>query len=253
MQANSPTKDRFHAGRFIAFQPPPPAHRSGLDALLLAAALPQNAKGLLIDLGAGAGVAGLAALSANPKLEALLVDIDPGLVELAERSLALPENHHLAGRGRALAADVTLRGEARTAAGLPPATADWVIMNPPYNDATHRVSPSAQRARAHAAGQSGLEPWVRTAASVLKPKGGLVLICRAASLGEVLALCEGRFGGVEIVPIHSRAGEAARRIVITAKRGSRAPTTIAPSLVVHRADGTFTTRAQAIFDGAGRL
>ena len=68
-----PTRDMFHDAAFEILQPVN-GHRAGLDALLLAAALPENAEGTVADLGAGAGTAGLAALNLNRELDLLAVE-----------------------------------------------------------------------------------------------------------------------------------------------------------------------------------
>ncbi|MFC0209530.1 methyltransferase, partial [Chelativorans intermedius] len=54
------TVDAFHRGRFHLVQPAERGHRAGLDAMLLAGAVPRAFCGQLADLGAGAGAAGLA-------------------------------------------------------------------------------------------------------------------------------------------------------------------------------------------------
>ncbi|MFC6490557.1 methyltransferase, partial [Nitratireductor sp. GCM10026969] len=48
------TIDAFHRGRFHLVQPAGKGHRAGLDAMLLAGAVPGNFSGRLADLGAGA-------------------------------------------------------------------------------------------------------------------------------------------------------------------------------------------------------
>ena len=48
------TIDAFHRGRFHLVQPAKGAHRSGIDAMILAASVPPDFSGMLADLGAGA-------------------------------------------------------------------------------------------------------------------------------------------------------------------------------------------------------
>ena len=86
------TRDRFHKGAFEVYQPSGSGHRSGLDALRRAAAWPEGASGLLADLGAGAGVAGFAALNLNRDLDLLGVEKNSKMIELARRSLRLVAN-----------------------------------------------------------------------------------------------------------------------------------------------------------------
>ncbi|KJS21015.1 MAG: hypothetical protein VR78_00650, partial [Hoeflea sp. BRH_c9] len=49
--------DAFHNGGFHLLQPLGSGHRAGMDAMLLAATVPEGARGTLADLGAGAGAA----------------------------------------------------------------------------------------------------------------------------------------------------------------------------------------------------
>jgi tRNA1(Val) A37 N6-methylase TrmN6 len=62
-----------------------------MDAMLLAATVPHGASGVLADLGAGAGGAGLAAISRLPQLDAVLIERSPVMADCARRSLRLPK------------------------------------------------------------------------------------------------------------------------------------------------------------------
>lgn len=247
------TRDAFFRGGFEVLQPSGAGHRAGSDALLLAAGLPEGASGRLADLGAGVGVAGLAALAANPGLSAVLVEIDAEMAALARASLQLGANAGIGERARVLEADVTLSGERRQDAGLANQSFDYVIMNPPYNHSAQKASPDELRSLAHMMGDGGLDPWLRTAAAILRPGGTLVMIWRAERLGDVLACAQGRFGDICLLPLHSRSGDAARRIIVRAVRGSRAPLTIGEGVVLHDADGAQSKLADALLNGRARL
>ncbi|MEZ5871835.1 MAG: methyltransferase [Nitratireductor sp.] len=246
-------RDAFFRGRFEVLQPVRGGHRAGSDALLLAASLPEGARGHLADLGSGVGVAGIAAAVANPLIEVLLVEIDPLMKRLAVESLQLPANRMLHGRVTALQADATLSGEKRTASGLANNAFDHVIMNPPYNHSGQRISPDELRSLAHSMGEGGLDPWLRTAAAILKPGGMMHMIWRTERIGDVIAGCQGRFGGLIILPLHAREGEAASRIIIRAIRGSKAPVSIATGVVLHGDGDKPTALADAALNGNARL
>lgn len=99
-----------------------------------------------------------------------------------------------------------------------------------------------------------LDAWVRTAAAIVRPKGGFAAIVRPKSLGPLMTAIGGRFGGAEIVPIHPRGDSDAIRVILRATRGSRAGPAFKPPLVLHGADGHgFTERADAINNGRASL
>lgn len=247
------SQDKFHDGAFEVLQPTGSAHRSGLDALLLAASLEKGARGVLADLGAGAGVAGFAAVNLYPDLELLSIELNSDISELATRSKALPGNARIADRIRILQADVTKTGTERLEQGLDDNSVDHAIMNPPYNTVNHRVPENALKAEAHMMGEGGVDAWFRTAAAIIRPGGTLCMIYRAENIASILACSQGRFGGLEILPIHSKANEAAKRVLVRGIRGSRAALSIAPGFIVHEENGDFTKRANAIFRGEALL
>lgn len=247
------SEDDFFQGQFSALQPVRTGHRSGLDALLIAAGLPLNAKGVLVDLGSGSGVAGMAAACSNPALNTVLVEKNNIMVGLATKSLLLEKNKAIAPRLKVLEADIMLSGLAREKQGLAPNMADYVIMNPPYNHEGQRPSPDKVKAEAHVMGVSGLDSWMRTAASILKPGGTMIMIYRTEKLGEVIASSTGRFGGLSIIPVHSKENEIAKRIIVKMKKGSRAPLIILPPLIVHDDKGISTDLAKKLLNGDARL
>ena len=235
-------------------QPAKGAHRAGMDALVLAAAVPADFAGLAIDFGAGAGAAGFAVAARCLRASVLLVERSPEMVRYAEQSLAHLDNRHLAPRVSILPADVALTGKARTEAGLRDRSADFVLMNPPFNDGRDRATPDALRRAAHVAGEQIFEAWLRSAAAVLRPHGKVALIARPASIGKILSALEGRFGGAEIVPIHATTDRPAIRIVVRAMRGARGVPSLMPPLILHeQADNRFTPRAEAINAGEAAL
>lgn len=247
------TLDDFHRGRFQVLQPAGRGHRAGSDALLIAACLPEGASGRLADLGAGAGVAGLSAAAMNPALHTVLVERNPEMAELARKSLALKANSFLSGRVLVLEADVTLTGSLRQQAGLADAVFDHVIMNPPYNHEGQRASPDGMRAEAHVMGLFGLDAWMRTATAILKPGGKLSMIYRAEKLADVIACSQGRFGGLGVIAVHSRADEKAGRILVQMTKGSRAPLSLLPPIVLHEADGSPSAISNRLMNGEARI
>jgi len=248
------TIDIFHRGKFCLVQPRKSGHRAGMDAMMLAATVPSGFKGRLVDLGAGSGAASLAVLSRLNNVEATLVESSPLMLECAFKTWHHEGNAHLHDKIKIIAADVCLKGKARCEAGLMNDSFDFAIMNPPFNPATDRPTPDAEKARAHVMGEGLFSDWLRTAAAIVRPGGGVALIARPGSLSDILAAMKGRFGGVVITTILPRPDVHAIRIIISGQRGSRKALSFAPPLILHGGRGhAFTPRADAINNGRASL
>jgi len=222
-------------------------HRAGTDAILLAAAVPRAASGLLIDAGSSSGAAGLAAALDRPDLRLLLIDREADAVALAARNLVA---NGLADRGEARLVDL-LVAKSRREAGIVDGAGAVVVSNPPFLDPGQgRRSPDESRARAHVFdAPDGLDRWVRACTALCAPQGEIFLIHRADRLTALLAALDGRAGGIAVVPVHARADGDAIRVLLRARRGSRAPLRLRPPLVLHAANGRFTPLAEALHRG----
>jgi len=243
---NAFSDDAVLGGRLVLRQPLR-GHRVGHDAILLAAATAAVSGDCAVDLGAGVGAAGLALARRVDGLAVTLVEIDQELVALAHGNV---ERNGLAERARAVCLDVGGPAAAFAAAGLIPGAVDCVLMNPPFNE-PHNASPDAARRRAHAGTPATLPRWVTVAARLLRDQGALTLMWRADGLRDVLdALADG-FGAVSLLPIYPKPQAPAVRIIARAVKGSRAPLTLRPGLLLADATGHPTREAEAALrDGA---
>ncbi len=247
------TLDGFLDGSITLVQPRG-GHRAGLDAALLQAVVPADASGHAMDLGAGVGTVGFAVAARAPALAVTCVERDGEFVACAQMALRRPENAAFAPRVRLVQADVGERREAREARGLRDGTADFILMNPPY-DAPERVRPSPDMSRrgAHIAEPGALSAWCRSAAGLLKPGGLLGLIHRPAALPEIFAALNAAFGAISILPVHPGADKPAGRIVVLARKASRGPLRLMPGLILHETGGGWTEEAEAILRGRAEL
>ena len=236
------TVDAMMRGRFSIVQSAK-GHRAGLDAMLLQAVVPHHAEGHLVDLGAGCGTVAFAALTRAPALTATLVEAADEECERAERALRLPENAHLVERVEIVCA------EAETFRPIEPC--DWVLANPPYNDARHQPPEGDARRRARTGDVAMLRAWQATAHALLRPKGTAAFILRPEWWPQATF---GRgFGNERLLPVRSCEGEEASRIIAMAGKQRRSPASILPDLIVHRSDGGFRPDVAAILDGAAGL
>jgi tRNA1(Val) A37 N6-methylase TrmN6 len=243
--ADGLTEDAWLGGALTLVQPRR-GHRVGTDAALLVAAAGDVGQGRIVDVGAGVGAVGLALAKLSPLVTVDLVEIDPGLAELAEGNAA---RNGLEAQARILRIDA-LDPRARRKAGLSE-SADCVVTNPPFFEAgTVRASPDAGKARAHvmpADAGATLADWISASLAMLKPGGLFVMIHRPEALGAILAAIGS--GGIALLPVHPTVDASAHRLLVSGVKGSKAPLRLAPGLILHGADGRLTAEADAIHRG----
>ncbi|HTT97156.1 MAG TPA: methyltransferase [Rhizomicrobium sp.] len=232
------TDDRFLGGRVFVRQFNH-GFRAGLDAVMLAAAVPAQSRDETFELGSGAGTASLCLAERVRDVSGIGVEVDPVLASLANENAAANERGD---RVKFVEADIfALPTELKR---------DFahVFCNPPFHDEQGEVSPEPSRDRAlRDVGQ--FTDWIATGLKRTISGGTFTVILRADRLGEALAQMPER--GVTIFPLWPRAGEPAKRVILQARKGSRAASTLSPGHVLHNADGTYTAEADAILrDGA---
>jgi len=243
------TRDAFLGGRLTVSQPRN-GFRAGLDSVLLGASLRPGSR-CVLDLGAGVGTAALVALTHNDQASATLVERDDAVAAIARENIAA---NGMAERAHAITLDVTAKGADRAAAGLHADHYESVIANPPYFDSASGTLAAAERSGARHMSAQTLDLWVRTAATSAAPEGEVIFIYPAAGLPALLSAFSQRFGAVTVLPLVSRAGDAASRVLVRAIKGSRAPLTLLASRVLHEdASRAFTPQFEAVFRGNARL
>ena len=244
------TDDAFLGGALNVLQPAR-GHRSGLDAVLLAASVNASAGETVLDLGCGVGVAGLCVLARVPDAEALFLDRDDTALSLAERNI---ERNGFERRAHTLAFDLDGKGGV-SAAGIPQGSVDHVIANPPFfEEGATRATPDAAKRSAHVVGNAAglsraesLARWASFAAGALRKGGTFTLIHRADALEDILPAFSGRFGAVAVTPIHPRPRMDAIRVLVSGIKGSRAALSIRPGIVLHPASGEgFSPQIEAV-------
>jgi tRNA1(Val) A37 N6-methylase TrmN6 len=235
--------DEFLGGRISVLQPKQ-GHRAGSDAVWLQAAVPGEAGGKVLDAGAGVGVAGLCLAARLPQHNVIAVEIDPRLCALAEINAA---RNGLATRFAVINADVTAPARELLSKGLAREGYDQVMANPPYHrEGKVRPPPDAGRAAAHVMEGRALERWLRFLATMAAPRGTLTIIHRPDAIPALLPLLERRFGAITIFPLFAKADTAAMRVIVQARKASRAGLRVLRGMVLHRADGRYTAEAEAI-------
>ena len=127
----------------------------------------------------------------------------------------------------------------------PPCSFQHVITNPPYSAADMK-SPNLGKSLAHNFEDFSLGEWIRFCLKMLAPFGYFYTVNRAEALPEILCALHDRAGEIIIVPIYSKAGQKAKRVIVCARKDSRAPTVILPGFTIHDHSGAYTSAAEAI-------
>lgn len=230
------TLDRLLGGRVQLLQPAE-GYRVAVDPVLLAAAAHPPQGGAVLDLGCGVGAAALCLLARRDDVTAIGLELQPELAALAQENARL---NAMAERFR------VVTGDAAQEQGIAQSSVDAVVSNPPHLAAgSGRDTAHAGRSLAHLESSLDLAGWIARALFWLKPRGTLTLVHRADRLPELLAALRRGAGSIRIFPLWPRAGEPAKRVLLAATKGSRAPARLLPGLVLHEGGG-FTAQAEAV-------
>jgi tRNA1Val (adenine37-N6)-methyltransferase len=222
--------ETFLDGR-VKIAQPENGFRSGLDAVMLAAAVPAQSGQTALELGAGAGTASLCLLARVPGLALTGVEIDKSLTALAGDNAA----------ANGLQADFACADIFALPSGLK-RDFDQVFCNPPFHG-EGQVSPNEMRATA-LMDQGRLEDWLRIGLQRTISGGFFTAILRADRLNQALAALPEK--GVAVFPLWPKAGEAAKRVIVQARKGSNAPFALLPGLVLHTVNGAWTPEADDV-------
>ncbi|RJE80454.1 tRNA1(Val) (adenine(37)-N6)-methyltransferase [Paracoccus sp. JM45] len=214
--------DDFLGGRLRIAQPVR-GYRAGADAVMLAAACPAQAGKTVLELGCGAGVASLC-------LGWRVQDLAITGLERHECYARLARENATFNR---IAMQVVTGDLASLPAPLRGASFDHVIMNPPYFLAG-KLAPDAGRADARTEA-TPLDLWIDTGLRRLKTGGWLTIIQRADRLDNVMGALAGRAGGITVLPIAARHGREAGRVILSARKGARAPFRLLAPFILHDA------------------
>ena len=234
------TEDTVYQGRVTLVQPAA-GFRAGFDSLALAAALPELKGGEALELGCGCGGALLPAAFRLPGVHFTGVEQDADVAALAREGAAR----------NGFGARVTIEtAEASAFVQGHENRFDLVFANPPYFEPGKISAPGEGKAGAYIESLP-LEGWVKAMLFAAKPRAPVVMIHRAAELARLLAQLDRQAGEITVLPIASKAGEPARRVLVRARKGlKRGPLTLLPPMVTHLEDGSArTAAAQAIVEG----
>jgi len=221
---------------------PASGHRTSLEPVLLAAAIPARPGQRVLEGGTGTGAALLCLATRVPGLAATGIELSPPVAELARRNIAANALPQL---------DIVT---ADLLAHTPPGDFDHAMANPPWHAAAATPSPDPDRDSARRAPAGLIAAWAAALARPLRHRGTLTLILGADHLADGLAaLARAGCGSPTIFPLWPREALAARLVLLRAIRNARGPARLAPGLILHTATGAFTPEAEAVLRGGAAL
>jgi tRNA1(Val) A37 N6-methylase TrmN6 len=237
--------DAFLGGRLHILQPVK-GFRAGLDAVMLAAAVPARERQSICDLGSGVGTAGLCVASRVAAVQVTAVDIDSQALSRAT------ENAQRNGLGASFTTiEADLQGRARN---LPRQHFHHVLTNPPFHDTARGTrAPDSAKASASSIAGPALFHWLRLARAIVRPRGTVSAILPPAQLALAISALSEEGQGITLIPLWPAKDVPAKRLIVRAQMNSRAPSQLLAGVILHEADGRPTPEAEAILRHAGAL
>ncbi len=236
------TEDALLGGRLVIRQPKR-GYRVNIDTMLLAAAVEARPGMHMLEAGCGVGAALIAVAARTENATFVGLERDANMAAVARENLAM---NGMSTRAEIVTGDVLGPGANHA---LRNATFDGVFCNPPFDAEGEGRPPANERRHAYIAEQP-LERWVIALADRLKGGAALTLIHRAHKLSEILAALEGRLGGVQVLPVRPAADAPAKRVLVRARKGSRAPLKLMRGLDLHDGSGAkYTAETEALLRG----
>lgn len=223
-------------GGTLRYAQPSRGFRTGIEPVLLAAAVPARPGVRVLEAGTGAGATLLCLAARVAGVHGLGIERDPRLAELATRNLA---ENGLAERFSVLAADI---------ADLPDAGVfDHACANPPWHDPAGTASPDPARNAAKHAPPELLRLWAEQLAKPLRRGGTLTFILATALLPAALSgLVSAGCGSPTLLPFWPKQGSPAKLVLLQAEKGGAGPCRILPGIALHGAEGRYTMAAEAV-------
>lgn len=215
--------------------------RTGLDSVMLAAAVPAKAGDTVLDMGCGVGGAAFCLLwRVDVKLTG--VDVNSGYVDLAKHNAQLNNKN-----ADFAVSDIRTYGSSLF---------DHVMINPPYFEAgAHLPSPDQGRAVANGHQDENLtiKDWIKAAHRLVKSKGSVTIIYPSGGIDKVIQAFGKSFGAIEIIPLWQRQGAEARRVIIRAIKDRQTPARMLSGLILHEMDEQYTIAADLVLRDGNKI
>ena len=211
-------------------------YRASSDAVMLSGAVKNIKNGeKVLDMGSGTGAISLCLAQRFPNALISGIELQSELAELSNLSAKSNDFANLS----------FFNCDLRTLDNQWHNQFHHVITNPPYSD--HDMpSPNKSKSQAHNFQNFNLTEWLQLGLKCLRPNGWMYTINRAEAVDEILSVFHQKTGEITIIPLYSKEGQNAKRVIVCARKNSKGPTKILPGITIHDGNGNYTPKAEAI-------
>jgi tRNA1(Val) A37 N6-methylase TrmN6 len=243
---STPVREDLFLGGRLRLRQPVSGYRAGMDAGLLAAACAAGPAQSVFEAGCGAGAVLCQIAVRCPDVRLQGLERDPAMAALAGENLTL---NGFGDRAAVQTGDVADRPPPEDRGRF-----DWAISNPPFFDDPGALRAPGPGKRDAWLADDGLQAWLDRLSLTAREGGRVLLIHRADRLADILEGLKRRCGSFAVLPVHPFADAPAKRVLVRAIRGGRAPLVLHPPLVLHaRHPDRPTDEAAALFAGEAAL
>lgn len=228
------TKDSIFNGAIKLYQPKK-GYRVAIDPIILASVVDIKKEQTVLDVGCGVGTISLILKYLDKSQLITSIDVDPIMTDLCKKNAEVND----------LSLDIINHGIEDDF--LKNRCFDCIVTNPPFYDPDNFRS-SEKKFTANFE-TINIKSWISFCIKRLNNLGYLYIIHIPEKLGAILASLGNLVGKIEIIPIYSRANQAAKRIIVRCKKGSREQLKILPGIISHQENNKYSGTLLSILNG----
>ncbi|HET6514567.1 MAG TPA: tRNA1(Val) (adenine(37)-N6)-methyltransferase [Thermodesulfovibrionales bacterium] len=225
-------------------------YRFSVDALLLYSFVNLKTAKRIADFGAGSGIIGILLAKKYPQSQVVLVELQEGLAELAERNVRenCPE-----GRVNVVRRDIRdLAERGMTDRMLKRFSYDLVVSNPPFRrPKTGLMSPEEEKAVARHELRLKLSELARASSLLLRTRGRFLVIYHPERLAELMdALRERGMEAKRLRFVHASQSSEAKMVLVEAVKEARPGLMVERPCFIYREDGGYSEELRELCSGS---
>jgi tRNA1Val (adenine37-N6)-methyltransferase len=216
-------------------------YRFSVDTLLLAHFVRVKKGDLIADLGTGSGVIAIIVAQRKECCQAVGVDIQEELVDMARRSVMLND----------LQVKISIRhGDVRKIESLfKPESFDVSILNPPYRKVSSgKLNPNAEKSVARHEIKGSLRDFLKASQYLLKKSGRVYIIYPATRMvGLLSSMRTADMEPKRMRIVHSHYSSRGEFVLVEGVKNGREELEVLPPLTVYSENGQYTEAMNAVF------